>query len=237
MRALLAAIVLVLTVTVASASGQQTPPSSYGEAVFVVSGRGYGHGVGMSQYGAYGQALAGRTYDQILAHYYTGTELGKAGRKEVRVLLAEGRRAVTISSSRPVHRRRRDGGDVSGSRRARSRFAPISRSPPKQARRPAIQPLVFRPAKKAPLALDGRLYRGKLELVPQGGFLRVVNVVALESYLQGVVAGEMPLQLARRGAQGAGGRCPLVRAREPRQGEAVRPLLGRPQPGVPRRGR
>ena len=97
-RALVAATVLVLTVTVASASGQQTPPSSYGEAVFLVSGRGYGHGVGMSQYGAYGQALAGRTYDQILAHYYTGTELGKAGRKEVRVLLAEGRRAVTISS-------------------------------------------------------------------------------------------------------------------------------------------
>ena len=102
MRALVAATVLVLTVvTVASAAGQQTPPSSYGEAVFLVSGRGYGHGVGMSQYGAYGQALAGRTYDQILAHYYTGTELGKAGRKEVRVLLAEGRRAVTISSSLP----------------------------------------------------------------------------------------------------------------------------------------
>ena len=36
----------------------------------------------MSQYGAYGQALAGRTYDQILAYYYTGTELGKrAGRR------------------------------------------------------------------------------------------------------------------------------------------------------------
>ena len=101
MRALVAATVLVLTVTVASASGQQTPPSAYGEAVFLVSGRGYGHGVGMSQYGAYGQALAGRSYDRILAHYYMGTELGKAGRKEVRVLLAEGRRAVTISSSLP----------------------------------------------------------------------------------------------------------------------------------------
>src|SRR5687768_18502537 len=55
----------------------------------------------MSQYGAYGQALAGRTYQQILGHYYTGTEIGKAGRKEVRVLLAEGRRAVTLSSAAP----------------------------------------------------------------------------------------------------------------------------------------
>jgi stage II sporulation protein D len=52
--------------------------------------------------------------------------------------------------------------------------------------------VIIRPGKKAPLALDGKLYRGKLELVPQGGFLRVVNIVALESYLQGVVAGEVP---------------------------------------------
>ena len=33
----------------------------------------------MSQYGAYGQAVAGRTYDQILGHYYTGTEIGQGG--------------------------------------------------------------------------------------------------------------------------------------------------------------
>jgi stage II sporulation protein D len=190
-RALVAAIVLVLTVTVASASGQQTPPSAYGEAVFLVSGRGYGHGVGMSQYGAYGQALAGRSYDRILAHYYTGTELGKAGRKEVRVLLAEGRRAVTISSSLPFF-----AVDATGATyrlpKGPLTVRPDLSIPSEAGLAPATQPLVFRPAKKASLALDGRLYRGKLELVPQAGFLRVVNVVALESYIQGVVAGEMP---------------------------------------------
>ncbi len=37
---------------------------------YVVEGGGWGHGVGMSQYGAYGQALAGRTYEEILKHYY-----------------------------------------------------------------------------------------------------------------------------------------------------------------------
>ncbi len=47
--------------------------------------------------------------------------------------------------------------------------------------------------------------------------------------------GRGAVQLARRGAEGPGGRRPLVRAREPRQGQAVRPLLGRAQPGVPRR--
>ena len=69
-----------------------------GEAVFVVSGRGWGHGVGMSQYGAYGMANAGHTHEEILAHYYSGTELGQAPTKQVRVLLAEARPAVTISS-------------------------------------------------------------------------------------------------------------------------------------------
>jgi hypothetical protein len=55
----------------------------------------------MSQYGAYGMAKAGRTYDEILAYYYTGTTLGPAETKEVRVLLADGRSAVTIASTVP----------------------------------------------------------------------------------------------------------------------------------------
>jgi hypothetical protein len=38
-------------------------------------GRGYGHGVGLSQYGARGRALAGQTAATILAHYYQGTTL------------------------------------------------------------------------------------------------------------------------------------------------------------------
>jgi stage II sporulation protein D len=193
LRALLAAFVALLAVAVVPASGQQVPASSYGEAVFVVSGRGWGHGVGMSQYGAYGQAQAGRTYDQILAHYYSGTTIGRAGRKEVRVLLAEGRRAVTISSNLPYR-----AVDASGAV-YKLPNGPLTLRPdllvPSEAgpgKVSAAAPLVVRPAKKGLLALDGRLYRGKLELVAQGGLLRVVNVVSLEQYLQGVVPGEVP---------------------------------------------
>jgi stage II sporulation protein D len=40
---------------------------------------GYGHGVGMSQYGARYFALNGDTYDQILSHYYPGTQLRLQG--------------------------------------------------------------------------------------------------------------------------------------------------------------
>jgi stage II sporulation protein D len=43
---------------------------------FRFEGRGWGHGIGMAQYGALNQALEGRTYRQILAHYYRGTSVG-----------------------------------------------------------------------------------------------------------------------------------------------------------------
>ena len=39
---------------------------------FTINGRGYGHGVGMSQWGAYGMAEQGYTYEEILTHYFTG---------------------------------------------------------------------------------------------------------------------------------------------------------------------
>ena len=193
MRALFALVICVLTVAAVPAAGQQAPPSSYGEAVFLVSGRGWGHGVGMSQYGAYGQAQAGRTYAEILSHYYSGTTIGKAGRKVVRVLLAEGRQAVTVSSTVPYTAVDATGAAFklpTGALTLRSdlTLSPKAGVPPTQAN----APLVIRPGKKAVLALDGKPYRGKLELVPQGAFLRVVNVVPLENYLQGVVAGEVP---------------------------------------------
>jgi stage II sporulation protein D len=43
----------------------------------VITTRGYGHGVGMCQYGADGMAKAGKNYQEILAYYYTGIELGR----------------------------------------------------------------------------------------------------------------------------------------------------------------
>ena len=43
---------------------------------YVIEGGGYGHGVGMSQWGARGMAESGFTYDAILKHYFTGIELG-----------------------------------------------------------------------------------------------------------------------------------------------------------------
>jgi len=44
-------------------------------ARFVFTGKGYGHGVGMSQWGAQGMALAGKSAEEILKHYYRGIEI------------------------------------------------------------------------------------------------------------------------------------------------------------------
>ncbi|HET7290874.1 MAG TPA: SpoIID/LytB domain-containing protein [Vicinamibacteria bacterium] len=49
-----------------------------GVARFVFTGKGWGHGVGLCQVGAYGMAQAGATYDQIVRHYYSGVEISRA---------------------------------------------------------------------------------------------------------------------------------------------------------------
>ncbi|MCD4783023.1 MAG: SpoIID/LytB domain-containing protein [Candidatus Eremiobacteraeota bacterium] len=49
---------------------------------FYFSGAGWGHGVGMCQWGARGMALDGYNYKQILMHYYPGTKITKAGEEK-----------------------------------------------------------------------------------------------------------------------------------------------------------
>jgi peptidoglycan hydrolase-like amidase len=50
-------------------------PSAGGGRTVRFLGRGWGHGVGLCQNGAYGLARSGMTFDQILRHYYTGIEI------------------------------------------------------------------------------------------------------------------------------------------------------------------
>lgn len=57
---------------VASANKPAAQPAG-----FQINGRGYGHGLGMSQWGAYALAQKGYPYQQILLHYYQGTTLAQ----------------------------------------------------------------------------------------------------------------------------------------------------------------
>ena len=58
---------------------EAAPPVQVPLPSLLAIGRGYGHGVGMSQWGAHGLAQRGQSYDQILRHYYRGTELRPYG--------------------------------------------------------------------------------------------------------------------------------------------------------------
>ena len=111
---------------------------------WVVRGHGFGHGVGMSQYGAYGYALHGKGYRFILRHYYTGTRSGKLqGRRVVRVLVDVLGGDVGFSGATGAcGRRLSPGARIRGAPRGPAGEAPQLRGPgarrlrPQPARRP-----------------------------------------------------------------------------------------------------
>jgi stage II sporulation protein D len=158
---------------------------------FAITGRGWGHGVGMSQYGALGFALRGVSYSRILAHYYRGTALGPAPVRRVRVLVADGRGRLTVRSAAPF--RVLDGEGRTHALAAGSHaFGPglsLKVDIAEQPRR-VPGPLLFSPGAQ-PLALE-RPYRGQLHVSVVAGKLRAINVVGLEQYLYGVVPSEVP---------------------------------------------
>jgi stage II sporulation protein D len=182
-----------LAVAAPAPAGPRAPAPEKRAAVtattFFVSGRGWGHGVGMSQYGALGYAQDGWTYDQILGHFYTGAELGPSPVARVRVLVAESRPSLKIRSAAPFRIR-----DVFGTMHPFAAgdlvLGPKLRVQVNGTPTELTGPLVVLPG-SAPLELD-RPYRGQLELAVAAGKLSAVNVVGLEQYLAGVVPKEMP---------------------------------------------
>jgi stage II sporulation protein D len=75
------------------------------EEIYTLAGQGWGHLVGMSQYGALAMAEAGKTYDEILGHYYGGLQPQAAGQTlpdEIVVGLGWGETEVVISADGPI---------------------------------------------------------------------------------------------------------------------------------------
>src|SRR5437588_597977 len=166
------------------------PPA--GTPTFVVSGHGWGHGVGLAQWGSYGYAQQGLTYDEILAHYYPGTTLGSAEVSRVRIALAQGRSRLTVGSEAPFILR--DGlGRLRHLAAGEQTFGSGLRLRTIEGQRPQQfpAPLVFIPG-TGNLRLGGSPYRGQLQVSVAGGTLRAVNNVGIEAYLFGVVPSEMP---------------------------------------------
>src|SRR5436305_3828693 len=99
MRRTLVLVSVLLFVAGSAAHARTTQPAPVGSATFVVTGHGWGHGVGFSQYGAYGYAQKGVGYAKIILHYFPGTELGNAPVSRVRVLLTSGLGRLQIGST------------------------------------------------------------------------------------------------------------------------------------------
>jgi SpoIID/LytB domain protein len=202
-----------------AADGPSPGPTPLGSTV-TFYGRGYGHGVGMSQHGARGRALAGQTADEILDHYYQGTTPGSIAldaKIRVRVL-----RDFKASATKPL---------VLYARRTAWTIDGVTGTFPKDARievRPTLRTTaagttatwrlkVFAPT--GALLLDKATSHFRMRGVSAGSILQVkskgttrdkyrgvlravlsktsrkanvVNELTLERYLRGVVPAEMP---------------------------------------------
>ena len=172
-------------------------------ADYVIEGRGFGHGVGMSQYGAYGYALReSRDVQFILSHYYTGSSYGTAPGARMRVRLKK-QRAPRISGATLAR--------AATGRRIRLAEAHVYRFKALDATRIQIINTFNGKTKarvRAPVTVTGGAsttlrgtaenglangsYRSRLVLSRDGSGVLVVNNVGLEQYLYGVVPSEMP---------------------------------------------
>jgi stage II sporulation protein D len=178
----------------APCAGQAIAPAAAQAGVtWVVKGHGFGHGVGMSQYGAYGYAKHGKGYRFILDHYYRGTKLGMLrGPRIVRVLVGVSRGDVGFSAVTSACGRRLDGG------RAYQAFRSGGRVKLRGAggRTLADCGRKLRAAGAGRIDIEGSgAYRGALEVVPteaDARSLNVINAVPVDQYVKGVIPNESP---------------------------------------------
>ena len=167
-----------------------TPAAAGAATSWVVKGGGWGHGLGMSQYGAYGQAKAGRGYRTILRHYYRNTEFGKE-RGTVRVLLLASVGSSTFRGANRVGGKSVKPGSTYVARRVGGRVV-VSTLRGKRVARSSGALRVMGPAGIVTVGGKGT-YRDVIEIRPGlSGGVTVVNKVQLENYIRGVVPNESP---------------------------------------------
>jgi stage II sporulation protein D len=179
----LAAVLLgVLGATAASARAQVN---------WVVHGHGFGHGVGLSAYGAYGYALHGKGYKFILGHYYPGTTLGQlSGPNVVRVLLSSTAGDVSFSEATSACRTKLEPTRTYEAHRLGNTVVLRSSAGKPLAKCGAT--LRAAGAGVIDIAGVGR-YRGALEtVVNESGELNVVNALSVDNYVKGVIPNESP---------------------------------------------
>ena len=163
-------------------------PSGADAVKFKAKGAGWGHGIGMSQWGTQGFAQKGKSYRWILRHYYRGSKLGKTKSRRIRVLVGAGLGSVGFSGATKACGRKvnpgktysasASGGGVALHNRRGKRIAGCGSK------------MVAKGGKA--LVIGQSAYRGKLVVRPTGGAVNAINDVGLEDYVKGVVPNESP---------------------------------------------
>jgi stage II sporulation protein D len=175
----------------AKPAAKPSAKASSAASTLYIRGGGFGHGIGMSQYGAYGYALHGWSYQQILAHYYTGTQIGTTNPNQtVRVLLSSGP-AAFAGATQIGNKQLNPSLTYDVTPLANGQLSVVNQTTHKQVGK-FNAPLTATGSE--PLSLAGvGTYRGSLEFRPNGsGGIYTVNVVGLDDYVQGVIGAEMP---------------------------------------------
>ena len=176
-----------LAITLALVPALVLPAGAAGK--WVVPGKGYGHGVGMSQYGAFGFAREGRSYNRILRHYYNGVSIGNADTRRVRVLLTTGLSTLSFSGAG-----RACGKDLSPNRNYSFAIAggavELNRSSGRRIAKCGNEGVAS--GGGSVLYRGAGLYRGKLIGRNVGGSLYAINKVRIEDYVKGVIPNESP---------------------------------------------
>ena len=174
-------------------------PAAHAATKLTITGAGFGHGIGMSQYGAYGYSLHLKDYGFILGHYYTGTTLGKLdSNPEVKVLLQGSKKAVSFTGAVAAGDLKLDVAKTYTVRRGDTGL--VLRDATGAAVGTTPGPLRVDAAVGEPLRLSGTsvpgvrngLYRGALVVSASGSGLIAVNALDIEDYVRGVVSGESP---------------------------------------------
>ncbi len=186
-------VTFALTAALAASTVLLLAAAAPGAVKWVVSGRGFGHGVGMSQYGSYGYARHGKGDRFILRHYYRGTSIGKlGGTRVVRVLLEIDGGDVRFTAARGACGHRLDP-DRHYEAHMRGNGVRLRTSGGRLLERCGAR---LRAAGRGRIRIGGiGAYRGALEVVPthsRAGSLNVVNAVSVNQYVKGVVSNEMP---------------------------------------------
>ncbi|HEY5196542.1 MAG TPA: SpoIID/LytB domain-containing protein [Solirubrobacteraceae bacterium] len=188
---------LVAALLTCAGCGLLAPAACLSAPTLIIDGGGDGHGVGMSQWGADGLAQHGFTYQEILAHYYTGTTIGSApAGRVVRVLMQSGRGSVVFTGASGAGGHGLAAAGVYTARPAGRAHVALSSS---RGRRLVLAAPLTVAGAGGVIRLDGTAgnglrngrYRGSLEILADGhGGLEVLDLVGIDDYARGVVAAE-----------------------------------------------